>query len=214
MIGIKKAVLSNKTMDVLSMVEFETLLANGKEILPDTCVQIGEYVYPVATNPKTTGGVWISGTNAITMWNPPSTEEEKKEYSADKIVDLSSDKVKDLKGNIEAMDKIKSMELNRLSTIKSVLQLQIQEDDTTELAAIKEAINAKQIDADSYKSKFPSDSDFNNDMRALKSPTNYNISFFKAKRIMNAFDADMYLTIKDKPDAVNPIGKEITVKLT
>ena len=214
MIGIKKAVLSNNTMDVLSMVEFETLLANGKEILPDTCVQIGEYVYPVAANPKTTGGVWISGTNAITMWNPPSTEEEKKEYSADKIVDLSSDKVKDLKGNIEAMDKIKSMELNRLSTIKSVLQLQIQEDDTTELAAIKEAINAKQIDADSYKSKFPSDSDFNNDMRALKSPTNYNISFFKAKRIMNAFDADMYLTIKDKPDAVNPIGKEITVKLT
>lgn len=213
MIGIKKAVLSDKTMDVLFMVEFESLNAKGKEILPDTCVQIGEYVYPVTTNPKI-AGVWISGTNAITMWNPPSNEEEKEEYSADKIIDLSSDKVKNLKDNIEAMDKLKSMEINRLSTIKSVLQLQIQEDDTTELAAIKEAINAKQIDADSYKSKFPSDSDFNNDMRALKSPTNYNISFFKAKRIMNAFDADMYLTIKDKPDAVNPIGKEITVKLT
>lgn len=51
-------------------------------------------------------------------------------------------------------------------------------------------------------------------MRALKSSSNHSISFFKAKRILNSFDIDGEFIIRDKKDAVNPIGKEYSIKLT
>lgn len=195
------------------MEEFERLLSIKAPFITDTCVQIGDYVYPVTFAPKN-GEVSITANGPIIKWEPPVTEEQKKQYSVDNIIDLSSDKVKNMSGIIQEMDKLKNLESTRLSTINNVLEIPINEEDTVELKAIKEAINCKQIDSDSYKPKFPTESDFNNDMRALKSPSNNNISFFKAKRIMNAFDVDMYLTITDKPDSINPIGKEIHIKLT
>lgn len=200
-------------MDVLSMAEFELLLQRNLPILSDTCVQIGDYVYPVTENPKD-NTVAIANDGFAIRWNPPVSEEQKQLYSSANVVDLSSDSVKDMRDHIAAIDKLKNMETSRLSTINNVTNLPINEGDTKELQLVKDAINSKGIDADSYKPKFPSESDFNNDMRGLKSPNVTNISFFKAKRILSAFDADMYLTIKDKPNAQNPIGREIYAKLT
>jgi hypothetical protein len=195
------------------MAEFELLLQRNLPILSDTCVQIGDYVYPVTENPKD-NTVAIANDGFAIRWNPPVSEEQKQLYSSANVVDLSSDSVKDMRDHIAAIDKLKNMETSRLSTINNVTNLPINEGDTKELQLVKDAINSKGIDADSYKPKFPSESDFNNDMRGLKSPNVTNISFFKAKRILSAFDADMYLTIKDKPNAQNPIGREIYAKLT
>lgn len=195
------------------MAEFELLLQRNLPILSDTCVQIGDYVYPVTENPKD-NTVAIANDGFTIRWNPPVSEEQKQLYSSANVVDLSSDSVKDMRDHIAAIDKLKNMETSRLSTINNVTNLPINEGDTKELQLVKDAINSKGIDADSYKPKFPSESDFNNDMRGLKSPNVTNISFFKAKRILSAFDADMYLTIKDKPNAQNPIGREIYAKLT
>lgn len=195
------------------MAEFELLLQRNLPILSDTCVQIGDYVYPVTENPKD-NTVAIANDGFAIRWNPPVSEEQKQLYSSANVVDLSSDSVRDMRDHIAAIDKLKNMETSRLSTINNVTNLPINEGDTKELQLVKDAINSKGIDADSYKPKFPSESDFNNDMRGLKSPNVTNISFFKAKRILSAFDADMYLTIKDKPNAQNPIGREIYAKLT
>ena len=129
MIGIKKAVLKNKTMDVLSMVEFDALYNRARStedlqsITQDVCVQVGDYVYPVTLTPKTGSGVWMYANDAINVFHDPETEEEKEEYSAKHVIDLSSDSVKDLKDNIMAMDKLKNAEISRLSMIKSVLEL-------------------------------------------------------------------------------------------
>lgn len=214
MLGIKKAVLPNKTMDVLSIVEFGSLINSDKPILDDTCVQVGDYVYPVTNSPKS-DTPWIMGNKncPIVAVMSDMTDEQKKEYSADNIVDFSSDNVKGMSSMIQQMDKLKNLESTRLSIVDNVLVLPIHEEDSRELQSIKEAINAKKIDADSYKSKFPSESDFNNDMRALKSESNHNISFFKAKRILNAFDMKMSITISDKEGAVNPMGEPISSDL-
>ena len=110
--------------------------------------------------------------------------------------------------------KIKEEKNAGLTIVNDCLHLDIYEEDTPELKIIKQAINDKHIDPDSYKNKFPSSSDFNNDMRALKSASNHSISFFKAKRILNSFDIDGEFIIRDKKDAVNPIGKEYSIKLT
>ena len=48
----------------------------------------------------------------------------------------------------------------------------------------------------------------------MKSPENNNISFFKAKRVANAFDIEMELILRDKSNAVNPSGKVYNVILT
>lgn len=211
---IKKAVLQNKTLDVVSMSEFGRLIDNNAPFLRDVCVEIGDYVYPYKESPKSKRDVCITNFGPLITWQEPTTEEDKEAYSANNIVDLSPKNTKSLVDNIRAADKIKSLESTRLAKISNILTLPINEEDSEELVAIKQAINAKGIDSDSYKAKFPSESDFNNDMRALKSAANNNISFFKAKRVLNAFDIDMELIIKDKPDAVNPIGEEIRVSLT
>lgn len=195
---------------MLSCSEYQRLLENNIPILPDTCVEIDGYVLPVLKK-YDSDKIGISGDKHVTVFNPPQSEEDKQEYAASKIIDFS--KMKDMRENIAAMDELKGSELSRLSTINNVLILPIQEENSVELKAIKTAINMKKIDADSYKAKFPSDSDFNNDMRALKSPDNNNISFFKLKRILDAFDMNATLSIRDKKDAVNPIGEEISVDL-
>lgn len=213
MTSVKKVVINNRTMDVISVDELIRLSSLPNPDYTKMCVERNGYVYPISKVHKTDEpSVVVS--NVMIVFTDPKTEDEKKEYSADKIIDFGGDKVKDMRDNIIAADKLRSAETSRLMIINSVLTLPIKDTNTEELKSIKSAINSKHIDADSYKQRFPSDSDFNNDMRALKATDQDNISFFKAKRILNAFDIDMFLTLKDKPNSVNPMGKEITVKLT
>lgn len=209
--SIKKAVINGKTVDIISLDEYERLTQLPNPVYQNICVEEGDYIYPI-TKTYHPDQVSVTSTNCITVFRDPETPEEKEMYSKSKVIDFSD--VKGLRENILVSERLKSAEEAKLLTVNNLLVLDIPDSNCAELKAIKQAINEKHIDAESYKQRFPSDSDYNNDMRALKNPELDNISFFKAKRVLSAFDLDMFLTVKDKPGAVNPIGRTIFVKLT
>lgn len=209
-LDFKKIVIDGKNMSVVSMDEFNRMYKN-KSLDTDIAVEFNDdYVLPYSKHIKTTpcaipGDLCVRGVL-------PTTEEDKEKYSTKRVVNFSSSSsFKDVLNNVY---KIKEEKNAGLTIVNDCLHLDIYEEDTPELRIIKQAINDKHIDPDSYKNKFPSSSDFNNDMRALKSASNHSISFFKAKRILNSFDIDGEFIIRDKKDAVNPIGKEYSIKLT
>ena len=209
-IDFKKVVIDGKNMTVVSKDEFERIYKN-KSLDTDIAVEFNkDYVLPYSKHLKNTPCA-VPG-DIITRAVLPITKEDKEKYSTKRIVNFnSSSSFKDVLDNVY---KIKEEKNAGLTIVNDCLHLDIYDEDTPELRVIKQAINDKHIDPDSYKNKFPSSSDFNNDMRALKSPNNHSISFFKAKRILNSFDIDGEFIIKDKKGAVNPIGKEYCIKLT
>lgn len=209
-LDFKKIVIDGKNMSVVSMEEFNKMYKN-KSLDTDIAVEFNnDYVLPYSKHIKTTpcaipGDLCVRGVL-------PTTKEDKEKYSVKRVVNFSSaSSFKDVLNNVY---KIKEEKNAGLTIVNDCLHLDIYDEDTPELRIIKQAINDKHIDPDSYKNKFPSSSDFNNDMRALKSASNHNISFFKAKRILNSFDIDGEFIIRDKKDAVNPIGREYSIKLT
>ena len=209
-LDFKKIVIDGKNMSVVSMDEFNKMYKN-KSLDTDIAVEFNsDYVLPYSKHIKTTpcaipGDLCVRGVL-------PTTKEDKEKYSVKRVVNFSSaSSFKDVLNNVY---KIKEEKNAGLTIVNDCLHLDIYDEDTPELRIIKQAINDKHIDPDSYKNKFPSSSDFNNDMRALKSSSNHSISFFKAKRILNSFDIDGEFIIRDKKDAVNPIGKEYSIKLT
>lgn len=209
-LDFKKIVIDGKNMSVVSMEEFNKMYKN-KSLDTDIAVEFNnDYVLPYSKHIKTTpcaipGDLCVRGVL-------PTTKEDKEKYSVKRVVNFSSaSSFKDVLNNVY---KIKEEKNAGLTIVNDCLHLDIYDEDTPELRIIKQAINDKHIDPDSYKNKFPSSSDFNNDMRALKSASNHSISFFKAKRILNSFDIDGEFIIRDKKDAVNPIGREYSIKLT
>lgn len=208
---IRKIVIGNETLDVITEKEYERIKKIDTAVFKDTALEHDGLVYPIMNRPDQSK-IGVFDTDLITKYNRPETNDEKEMYDSKNIIDF--DNAKSFADNIKKMDKIKMAESARLTTKNNILQLQTNEADSPELVAIKEAINLKNIDAESYKDRFPSDSDFNNDMRLLKDNKNTNISFFKMKRILDAFDIEANLTIKDKQNALNPIGKVIKVRLT
>lgn len=210
-IDFKKIVIDGKNMSVVSKSEFERMY-NNNILDTDIAVEYNDkYVLPYAKRPKNNEPCAIPG-ELVIRGILPTTEEDKEKYSVKRIVNFSSSS--SFKDVLDSVYKIKEEKNAGLTIVNDCLHLDIYDEDTPELRVIKQAINDKHIDPDSYKNKFPSSSDFNNDMRALKSPNNHSISFFKAKRILNSFDIDGEFIIRDKKDAVNPIGKEYCIKLT
>ena len=211
-ISSKRVVLDDRTMEVITLPEYEKLLRLNSPIFDDTCVEDNGYFYPITKQYKP-DSVSVCGIGPVIKFTDPETEEDKAKYSMNNVIDFSSGKLEGMKEYMDKIDQLKNMESNRLTNIKNVLTIPINENDAPELKALKECINAKHIDAEAYKQKFPSASDYNNDLRHMKSDNNA-ISFFKAKRIAKAFDIEMKLIIYDKEDAVNPSGKVYNVLLT
>lgn len=212
-ISSKRVVLDNKTMEVITIQEYEKLLNMNTPIFDDTCVEHDGYVYPISKQYKP-DQVSVSCVGPAIVFTPPVTEADKKKFKMDNVIDFSSGSLHGMKDYMDKVDRLKNMESSRLTTINNVLTIPISENDAPELKALKTIINDKHIDAEVYKQKFPSGSDYNNDLRHLKSPQNNAISFFKAKRVANAFDVEMELIIRDKPNAVNPSGKTYNIILT
>ena len=73
------------------------------------------------------------------------------------------------------------------------------------MAALKEAINGKQIDLANYEYKFGTN--YNNDMRLLSKP---DITMNKLKSFLNKLDLKASIVIEDASDDVpNPLGRKI-----
>ena len=163
-----------------------------------------EYVLPI--NSRSTDispGVYVPVDGMVNVINKP---DDKEEYSTDKIIDYK--KAKDIGDIFKNNQLIRDIQSDIIATSENILHLNIGEQDTQSMAALKNAINSKGIDKKQYEDRFEQ---FQNDMRLLKGNS---ITLGKLVSICKAFDIAAELTLKDKDDAPNPMGQEFTVDLT
>ena len=202
---MKKIVIGSKMYDAVSMNEFTEM----KDAFSPkfTAIEGPEgtgLVLPIRSNTDIGPGVYYNASNMVARIEKPENMEE---YSSEKIVDYSHPK------NIDEIidnDKlVRNMENEILTTKENIFQLNIGNDDTKEMIAMKKAINSKQVDIKQYESRFDQ---FQNDLRLLKGSK---ITLGKLISTCNYFDIDAVLTLKDKKgDIANPMNTEITISLT
>lgn len=173
----------------------------------NTALEVGDVVLPIR-NPSVDNGPGVYYERGAMVANvvKPSPGYEK-DYSYDRVIDLS--KPKDIGEVIEKNELIRNIQNDLMVSGKdNIFCLNITQKDTPEMRALKTAINSKQVDKKNYEDRFDQ---FQNDMRLLKGNS---ITLSKMISICNGFDIACVITLKDKPDAVNPMGTEVTLDLT
>lgn len=166
----------------------------------------GSRVLPVNSRvTDTTPGLYFyPGNGMVATVVKPTTHLE--EYLSDKIIDYT--KATSIGEIIHNNEILRDIQNDIITTSDNVLKLNISDDDTPEMRALKSAINAKGVDKKQYEDRFDQ---FQNDMRLLKGTS---ITLGKLISICTAFDIAAELTLKDKQDVPNPIGTEFVVDLT
>ena len=204
--SFNKTVLDGKMYDVMSIEQLTTLPQEAYDTR-FTAVRVGDEVLPFKASTDTGPGIYSFPNNPISTVVHPSNEEEVEAYSADKIIDFNNvDTIEEL---MQKQSLCRDLEREILITSGNIFKPVISEEDTPEMAALKEAVCCKNIDIDKYVGKFSSN--FSNDKRLFKDTS---ITLNKMKTIMKALDMKGTLIIEDaNPDVPNPIGKKIVVNI-
>jgi hypothetical protein len=166
----------------------------------------GSKVLPINSRATdTTPGVYFYPGNGMvgTIIKP---ETNLHEYEVDNVIDYT--KAKDIEDIIRNNEMLRDIQNDIITTSDNILKLNISDNDTPEMRALKIAINSKGVDKKQYEDRFDQ---FQNDMRLLKGNS---ITLGKLISICTAFDIAAELTLKDKENVPNPIGDEIVVDLT
>lgn len=169
-----------------------------------TAIRHYNHVLPIRNKTDNAPGIYYQEGNMIHDVKKPDTDE----YSYDNIIDYSDSKNL---GDILTKDNlVRNMENEILTDSNNVFSINISNEDTPEMKALKTAINSKRVDKRNYESRFEQ---FQNDMRLLKGNS---ITLAKLISFCDKFDIDAELTLRDKNDGdiPNPIGTEISVNLT
>ena len=197
--AVEKIRIKDRLYDVIGYEEFTRHPDNYGKF---NAVKEGAYVYPVKG--KTDTGVGIYDNDDITYeFVEPITEEDKEEYSIDHLISISD--CKTIREVIEAQQKIKESERAILTKADNITFVKVGANDTPHMAALKEAINGKQIDLANYEYKFGTN--YNNDMRLLNKS---DITMNKLKSFLSKLDLKASIVIEDASDDVpNPLGRKI-----
>lgn len=137
-------------------------------------------------------------------------EEENSIYveNAQNVINLSDSK--NINAYMQKQEILKDLETESLTSPDNIFIPPFRSDDTAEMRGLKESIIAKGIDIDKYEDRFGKN--FPNEKRLIKGGK---ISMEKLKYIGDRVDMDVFITFKDKnPDVPNPMGIEITKKIT
>lgn len=168
------------------------------------------FVYPIRRLENRPGVTHLPGfypTNAFGFYVHPEGAVAS-EYSEDRMIDFRA--AEDMRGYIQTKQRLASAERSILTSIDSVFKPEINENDTPEMVALKQAIIDKNIDLDKYEPRFGPN--YNNDKRLLKKP---NITFGKLRAMCEALDIKATIIFEDSnPDVPNPIGRTIIAELT
>ncbi len=193
-----KIKINDKVYDVC---ELEDYLKNPKLYMPNyTAVIDGDYVYPILSTTQTGPGVRAG---YVSFFEDPNDEQ----YNKKNMIDLND--VKYIADMIDKTEAVKKLESEVLTSVDNIFQPKIKPQDTPEMVALKTAVNKKHIDLDKYESRF--NGNYANEKRLFNKSS---ISLGKIKRLGNALDMEITLSIKDAPGAPNPIGEEIKVNIT
>lgn len=198
--------VNNKLCDVVTMKEF--VEHGGIYDQQYTAMHIKEQglVLPVIGKMDYQDGVtgMLPG-KFVGFYNMPA---DTSSYLDTQIIDFRN--AKSMKQIIETSSMVKNLENKILENSDNVTNVRIDESDTAEMAALKEAVNLKECDLNVYAGRF--DGNFPNDRRILSDSS---ITLAKLKKFGNALDMKITLTIGDREgDVPNPIGKTLTVELT
>lgn len=163
------------------------------------------FIYPIRTKTDNRPGFYPTG--GLDFFKMP-TPGESSFYSQQNVINF--EEAASLREVIICQQKLMNAERSILTTIDNVFTPEINENDTPEMKAIKQAIIDKHIDLDKYEPRFGPN--YNNDKRLLKKK---NITFGKLRSICDALDIKASIVIEDSaPDVPNPIGRVITAELT
>lgn len=201
-----KVKINQTIYDVCTLEDYQHQEQNGTEYLPNyTAIIDGDYLYPVLNGSNNVGPGVLVGSQ-ISIFRKPNPEQEE-QYRRENMIRF--DNVKDMATMIDRLDAVKKLESEVLTSVDNIFAPKIQPSDTPEMVALKTAVIKKHIDLDKYEPRFGSN--YNNDKRLFNKQ---DISIKMMKRLANALDMDITLTITDAPNAPNPIGETIVVKLT
>lgn len=199
---MKKKEIENKLYNVVGVDEFTEKpdLYNPRF----TAIEDHGLVMPIrGKNDVGPGYYYQSGAMCCIVEKPTNPDE----YTDADIIDYTNpSSIGDIIKNNEL---VKNIQADIMATPDNIFCLQVTENDTPEMNAVKRAINLKQVDKSQYADRF---NQFQNDMRLLKGNS---ITLAKLINICGAFDIEAELTLRDKePDIPNPMNTEITVNLT
>ena len=206
---IKKAFIGNKTLEVISEKELFRRQDFPDPMLEDTIVEKDGILYPILKkSEKNAVGVFPMG-NCV-KYNKPSANQMTNYTAEGKVINFSE--AKSFSEMIKKKDQLNQEEVARLTTKDNIYVPRVGENDSPSLKIVKNAIGLKNIDPESYRQRMGSD--FSNNMRLLTSEKNTGITLKKMAAMGNAFDFDVEITIKDKKNAINPIGEELHISIT
>ena len=181
---MKKSLIHGTLYTVTSMDEY----TNNKDLYNPkrTAIEKAGVVLPVKSRIDEGPGVYYE--NGSMVANVVKPDPEDKQYSAENLV--------------------RNIENDILTTKDNILNLQIGNNDTPEMAALKKAINTKEVDIKQYEDRFEQ---FQNDFRGLKGSK---ITLGKLVSACQALDIEAQLILRDKEGCVNPMNTEVSVYLT
>ncbi len=202
------AELNKKFYDVVSL---ETYTKNPDiYVSGHVAIEDEDYVLPIlsgsASNNVNKIGIEVGPT--ISRVYLPTSAEDKKAYSKDKLVDFSKATSYDELANLQQT--VINMEKDVLTNPDNTSVYPIDEKDSPAMKLLKEAVNKKHINLDNYEHRFGSN--YNNDKRIFNKNT---VSLTMMERMADALDMKLTLTLQDsKPDVPNPIGTAMSIDIT
>lgn len=209
--GIRQAFVEDNTMEVISVEQYLRRSKLERPAFDNTCVEKDGTLYPIRTPGKCMNyvGAYPMVPGGITGFIDPK-EEKKDQYSADKIIDFSHSK--NYADYIRKVDQMANEESARLTIKDNVYKPDISPNDSPALKLMKQALEAKNIDPESYRQRLGPD--FSNTMRLVTSRKNHSITLKKMVSMAKAYDMEIKLTISDANGAINPMGQEISAIVT
>lgn len=202
--SLEKAKIGDAIYDVISIDEY---YSNPDMYGQYTAIDGGDgFVYPIRGKTDNRPGFYPTG--CLDTFKYPTSSIDTSMYSKQNIINFKD--ATTLREIIQTQQKLANEERSILTTIDNVFTPEINDNDTPEMKALKQAIIDKHIDLDKYEPRFGPN--YNNDKRLLKKG---NITFGKLRTIGDALDLKVTITIEDSgPDVPNPIGRSISAELT
>jgi hypothetical protein len=167
-----------------------------------------KYVLPVRKSTDLRPGYFTYGSNCTAFAKYPNKEDEGEYLYENAVIDFGQSKT--IQDVIEKQNQCRDIEYINLCNAEDIFIPATQATNTPLMKGFKESVIAKHFDISKYKDRFGPN--YLNDIRQFQKD---DITIKMVDRIANNIDMDVYVTFKDKPgDIPNPMGREITVKIT
>ena len=206
----KRADIGGVLTDVIPMEQYldnQDVYATSNVAM--VCERDGKkYVLPARKATDLRPGYYTQGSNCVAFARLPSSDCDTNYNYDDVVIDFSKEKT--IQGIMEKQNQCRNIEYANLCNPDSIFIPTIDQDDSPLMKGFKEATIAKHFDISKYKDRFGAN--YLNDIRQYQKN---DITIKMIERICDNIDQDVYVTFKDKPgDIPNPMGREITVKIT